>query len=428
MLLIKLNDRLMNTFKIFIVIAFVAIPGTLLSQSAQWRGYQRTGHYTEDNLLQSWPEEGPELLFKTEGIGKGYSSAILSDNIIYVSGKMDTMDYISAIDLTGKILWQVPYGRAWTRSHAETRSTPTIDGNSIYLTSGNGELVCVNKKNGKVIWSVDVMKDFEGEFGTWGHAESPLVVDDKVIFTAAGAKTTMAAFDKNNGDLIWATESLKDKNGYVSPIQIKHHDKRMILGVTGKYIIGVNPENGRIIWKFSYVDLGPLETGRSRRQNNTVTPLYHDGYIYVTSGYDHVGVKLRLNEEGSDVKLVWTDPVLDVHHGGAVLVDGCIYGSNWVNNREGKWCCIDWGTGETKYEQEWNTKGSIVYADGLLYVYEERRGHVGLVRPDSEGFELISSFRVEDGVGPHWAHPSIYDGQLFLRHGDVLMVYNIKAN
>jgi hypothetical protein len=137
-------------------------------------------------------------------------------------------------------------------------------------------------------------------------------------------------------------------------------------------------------------------------------------------------VKLKLNEDGSGVQQVWTDPVLDVHHGGVVLVDDCLYGSNWINNREGKWCAIDWETGKANYEQEWNTKGSIIFADGMLYVYEEQRGHVGLVRPGPEEFDLVSSFRVEDGAGPHWAHPSIYDGKLFLRHGDVLMVYNIK--
>jgi hypothetical protein len=110
-----------------------------------------------------------------------------------------------------------------------------------------------------------------------------------------------------------------------------------------------------------------------------------------------------------------------------VEVDGKIYGSNWKSNREGKWVCMDWNTGEIEYVADWYTKGSMVYADGMLYVYEERTGHVGLVKPDPKGFEVVSSFKVTKGTGPHWAHPFIADGKLFLRHGDVLLVYNIKA-
>jgi outer membrane protein assembly factor BamB len=412
--------------QIFIIVAFITLPMVLYSQSKQFRGYNRTGHFPAENLLKTWPEDGPELLFKTEGIGKGYSSAVLSKNTIFVSGKIDTMDCLTAINLSGEVLWQVPYGRAWTRSYSGTRSTPTIDGKNIYLTSGNGELACVNRKNGKIKWNVDVMKEFEGVFGSWGHAESPLEVDDKVIFTAAGPKTTMVAFNKKNGDLVWATESLEDKNAFVSPILINYNDQKMIVGVAANNILAVNPEDGQIIWTFEYAGIGPSSTERSRRQNNTVTPLHHDDHIYVTSGYNHVGLKLKLDEDGSDVQQVWTDTVLDVHHGGVVLVEDCLYGSNWINNREGNWCSIDWETGEANYEQEWNTKGSVIFADGLLYIYEEHRGNVGLVRPDPNGFDLISSFRVEDGAGPHWAHPSIYEGKLFLRHGDVLMVYNIK--
>jgi hypothetical protein len=108
-----------------------------------------------------------------------------------------------------------------------------------------------------------------------------------------------------------------------------------------------------------------------------------------------------------------------------VLVDGYVYGSNWINNGKGNWVCMNWDSGEIKWETKWENKGSIVYADGLLYLYEEKGGNVGLVQPDPEKFNLISSFQVKDGTGPHWAHPFIRDGKLFLRHGEVLLVYNI---
>jgi outer membrane protein assembly factor BamB len=136
---------------------------------------------------------------------------------------------------------------------------------------------------------------------------------------------------------------------------------------------------------------------------------------------------LSLNPDGTDVSVKWTDSELDVHHGGVVLVDGFIYGSNWLSNSDGNWCCLDWDSGKKMYEQDWKCKGSIISADGMLYIYDEKSGFVGLVRPDPAKFDLVSSFKIKEGTGPHWAHPVIHNGNLFIRHGKVLMVYNIKA-
>ena len=159
-----------------------------------------------------------------------------------------------------------------------------------------------------------------------------------------------------------------------------------------------------------------------------VTPIYHDGKIYVTGGYDHGGFMLRLTDGGSNADIQWTDQVLDVHHGGVVLVEGYLYGSNWLSNNDGNWCCIDWNTGAKKWENHWKCKGSIISAEGLLYIYDERSGFVGLVRADPEKFDLISSFKISKGSGPYWAHPVIHNGKLYVRHGKALMAFNIKSN
>jgi outer membrane protein assembly factor BamB len=147
----------------------------------------------------------------------------------------------------------------------------------------------------------------------------------------------------------------------------------------------------------------------------------------VTSGYDHVGVKFKLTNGGSGIEQVWVNKDLDNHHGQVVLVDGYIYGSNWIDNGNGNWVCVDWITGETKYEKKWVTKGSITAADGKLYCYEERRGNLALVEPTPDDFNIISSFRITKGSGPHWTQPVIHKGILYIRHGEALMAFNIKA-
>ncbi len=135
---------------------------------------------------------------------------------------------------------------------------------------------------------------------------------------------------------------------------------------------------------------------------------------------------LKMNADGTGVTEKYSSTVLDNHHHGVVLVDGYVYGSNWINNGGGNWVCMDWDTGQIKWETQWENKGDIIFADGLLYLYEEKQGNVGLVKPNPEKFDLVSSFRVTDGTGPHWAFPFIDNGKLYIRHGEVLMVYNIK--
>jgi outer membrane protein assembly factor BamB len=396
---------------------------------AQWRGPERNGIYPDSGLLSKWPEKGPKLLWSAEGIGKGYSSAVSNGNMVFVTGMKGGSDYLAAVDLSGKILWQTEIGEGWGGSFPESRCTPTVEGDNVYVLSGKGIIACINAQDGKVKWSFDAVKKFEGVYGDWGVCESLLIDGDKLYYSPAGKKTTMVALNKNTGETIWTSESLDDKSAYVSPLLIRYANKKIVVNVLNDYLIGVDAENGKILWKYNYGELSPEEGMKiwpGAPHTNTITPLFHDGMLYITGGYNHVGAMFGLSEDASSINLIWTDTTLDCHHGGVVLVDGSIYGSNWFDNARGNWCSIDWKTGKMNYEQSWFTKGSIIYADGMLYCYEEKNGNIGLVKPDPLKFEVISSFKVPSGKGPHWAHPSINNGILYIRHGEVLMAYDIS--
>jgi len=407
---------------------------------AQFRGPERDGIFPDSGLLKEWPDTGPELLFSTSGIGKGFSSAVLDEGILYVTGMIDTLDYLSAIDEHGDIRWQKPYGRSWKNSFPDTRSTPTIENEYIYVLSGMGEVSCFSK-TGEKIWYVNVDNDFETTWHRWGVSESLLIIDDMVICTPVGKKASMIALNKHNGNLIWSAHPVPGRRSYVSPILYEFNDIRLILGKSSTDLFAVNPENGTLEWTYSYYLLQPEkedDEGNEGQEDEdteekeepelgwifTNTPIYHEDEIFITAGYDMAAAMLKLSPEGKSVSVKWIDHTFDNHHHGVVLVDGYIFGSNWYNNRDGRWVCMNWNTGEIQYVDEWRTKGNIIYADGLLYVYEER-GNVGLVKPVKDGFEVISSFRISDGEGPHWAHLSIYEKKLLVRHGNVVLVYNI---
>ncbi|MDP4290265.1 MAG: alcohol dehydrogenase, partial [Bacteroidota bacterium] len=142
--------------------------------------------------------------------------------------------------------------------------------------------------------------------------------------------------------------------------------------------------------------------------------------------YNVPSVMLKMAPDGKSVTEKWKDTVLDCHHGGVVLVNGTIYGANWINNGKGKWCSLDWNTGKIGYETEWINKGSIITADNKLICYEEKTGNVALVNPNPAKFDIVSTFKVNKGTGTYWSHPMIDKGKLYIRHGNFLMVYNIS--
>lgn len=393
-----------------------------------FRGPTRNGIYPETGLLKTWPAAGPELLWETLDAGKGYSSPLVVGDRLYLTGMNEDEDkeIFSAYTLDGTKVYTIVYGSPWSKSYPETRTTPMIVDGKAYVISGMGEVVCINTADGAILWTVNG-EQFGRKTGTWGTSECPLVFDGKVLFAPGGDQTAIVALNAENGEVVWKSRSLNDISNYASPILVSHNGKKQIVTLTGKYIIGVNPDNGDIQWTFDTWGESAQANGWEKIAPNA--PIYKDGLIMVSNGYDIGTVMLKLNDDLSAVEEVWRNSDLDTHHGSYVLVDGIVYGSNWLNNTSGNWVAVDWSTGQTKYNEAWgggSSKGSIISADGMLYCYDERRGAIGLVRPTPEKFDVVSRFRITKGEGPHWAHLVINDGVLYVRHGNALMAYKVK--
>lgn len=392
----------------------------------QFRGPNRDGKSAETGLLKKWPEGGPKMLWSVEDmLGIGFSSVAVADGYVYTTGMVDGQGILFAFDLDGNLKWQKNYGPEWTGSHKGARSTPTVDGDRLYVVSGNAKVICFERKTGDIIWEVDGTDKFGAQKTKWGFSEAPLIVDDKVICTPGGQDATMVALNKLNGETIWTTKELSDRSSYSSPILVERGSKKIIINQTDNYVVAVDAETGSVLWKdaFSNYQEGP----ENPKNINPPTPVYFDGCVYTTSGYDDGGAMYELSADGSSFKRKWVDKTLDNHHGGVVVVDGYIYGSNWISNRKGNWVCLEWDTGKVVYETEWQNKGPVIYAEGMLYCYDEKEGNLALVRATPEKFDVVSSFTITKGDGMHWGHPAIYDGRLYIRHGHALMVYDIKA-
>jgi outer membrane protein assembly factor BamB len=394
---------------------------------SEWREEDRTGVSAETGLLKTWPADGPELIWSNSELPKGHSSVTFGKNTIYLTGTDGQNDFLVALDTNGRIKWKTSYGRSWTSSNPESRCTPTVEGDKVYVSSGFGDIACIDGISGKIIWSVKASEVYKGTYGPWGIAESLIVDGERLYYTPGGPETTTIALNKSTGELIWKTESLNDPASYASPILIDYSVRKILVNVTPRYVFGVNVSNGSILWKTNHMAALGKTDPSDNKQIMCVTPLFFNDRIYVTGGYDHGGVMIRLTDQGSKADVAWTDKILDVHHGGVVEINGYIYGSNWLSNGDGNWCCLEWNTGKKMYEEHWKCKGSIISAEGMLYIYDEKKGFVGLVKANPEKFDLVSSFRVKGGSGPYWSHPVINNGNIFLRHGEYLAVYSIKS-
>ena len=393
----------------------------------QFRGPNRDGIYSaESGLLKQWPEGGPQLLWENTDLVQGYSSPAVLSGTVYITGMNEdkTQEVFFAIDSTGKTLYQTPYGTAWKQAYPETRTTPTIVDGKAYVISGMGEIACINIADGSIVWQVDGTAKYGSTTGNWGTAECPLVVDNKVIYSPGGNQTTIVALDKETGAEIWKSRSLGEARNYVQPALITWNGKRQIVGATCNYYYGVDPETGEIQWSVNgWYPSAPWENICPNG------PIFKDGILIFSQGYGINTTAFKLADDLKSVSVAWKNDDLSTHHGGYVLVDGVVYGSNWVNNTSGNWVAVDFATGKTLYNEAWSGgkgKGSTVYADGMLYTYDERRGFVGLVRPTKDKFDVVSEFRITKGSGPYWSHIVISNGIMYVRHGEYLAAYKVK--
>jgi outer membrane protein assembly factor BamB len=341
----------------------------------------------------------------------------LADGSIYTAGNIDDENVVTALDLAGRVAWQAETGKAWTGSTPGSRSTPTIDGARLFYESPLGDLVCLEAKTGERIWGMNILEKFDSRNITWALAESPLIDGRKVICCPGGPQTSMAALDKTNGGVIWTAPSTGDLAGYASPVLVEYQGLRMILTMTSRAVIGVDAETGTLLWRFEHI---------TQFDENILAPIFHDGCVFVsTPRTGSVLFRLRVQERNVTPEAVWRSKEMDNHHGGVLLVDGYLYGTSYQSNHA-RWICLDWKTGEMMYAERGVGKGSLTFADGLLYTLGER-GRVGLLRPTPDRHELISTFELpKGGEGPVWAHPVICGGRLYLRHGDYLYAFDVK--
>jgi outer membrane protein assembly factor BamB len=326
---------------------------------------------------------------------------------------IDGQAVLFVLDMNGKILKQFKYGKEFDDSYPGSRSTPTIAGDLAYLLTGNGKLVCFDLKAGKQVWSKDFLTQMDGSNITWGYTESILVDGDKLFCTPGGKTNNVMALNRMTGETIWSCSGLGELSAYCTPLLIELPARQLLVTHTQNHALGIDAVSGKLLWKSEHKNTYSIHPN---------TPIYSSGKVFIFSGYGQGGEMLKLSADGSSITQEWKIKSFDSKMGGAVLIDGYLYGSG---DADRSWQCIDWKTGAQKYSSTAVGKGVVIAANKKLIGYSER-GELFLADTNPSGLNIISKTKVTAGTEQHWAHPVINSGILYVRHGNALISYKIS--
>jgi outer membrane protein assembly factor BamB len=392
----------------------------------QWRGPNRDAICRETGLLQSWPEDGPPLLWKVTGLGGGYSTPAIHRGRICGLSYRGSDEVVWCLDAaTRRELWVRRIAAKGRVGYNEgSRGTPTLDAGRLYVVGVSGDVACLDVADGRILWSRNFERDFGGRMMSgWGFSESPLIDGEKVIVTPGGDAAALVALDKTTGRTLWQA-AVPDGGGagYGSPMLAEVGGVRMAINWLGRALVGVAVDDGRLLWQYA----------RTANQTaNIPTVIVRGDTVFCSTAYNTGSAVLRLERTADGVRAVevaFVPPrVFQNHHGGVVLVGEHIYGGHGTNG--GAPTCLEFTTGKLAWKQDRSAGGgsaAVLYADGHL-IFRWQDGTLGLIEANPERYKLKGSFRPKDRPNANaWAHPVIVDGRLYLRDQDLLLCYDLR--
>jgi outer membrane protein assembly factor BamB len=375
-----------------------------------WRGPNHDGKSLDKGLLKQWPDDGPSLLWKVDDIGAGFSSVAVTGGKVFISGDRDGKLMIFAFDLDGNPSWKAEHGTGRGGPDG-SRASPVIDNGNLYILNGNGLVGCYDAASGEKKWTREA-KEFGGSPGGWGYSESVLIYKNLAIFKPGG-KNCIVALDKATGETVWKSTGFDAGPEYGSCLPVTFEGQEMIVTGTNRGIVAVDAQSGKMLWSNDW---------SSGNTANCPTPAYADGYIFWANGYGRGGVCLKLGKDDGKVTadVAWTTKEMVCHHGGYVIHEGYIYG-----NHDSGWTCLDLKSGKKQWHERAVGKGSLCFADDMLYLFSENSGQAGLATCSPDGLKLEGKMKVE-GSGPSWAHPVVIGGRLYLRYYTHLYCFSVK--
>ncbi len=410
----------MKQLLLVLLIGIVLLPGCDQGPSAQWRGPERNGIYPESGLMESWPEEGPGLLWVFEGLGRGFAAPAVSGEEIYVVGESDGNSYLYAIGTDGKLRWKSPNGKeflgeGFSSSYPGARATPALYDGLVYAASGTGRIGCFDAATGREVWTVHLMDDLGGILGEFGYSASPLVDEEFLYCIPGGPENNVVALHRKTGKVAWSSEVLRDTFAYGSPLLVKLQETEALIFTSRHHISVLDPSSGALLSSY------PLE-GYEYDGEHCNTPIYSSGTIYFVAN-DVPGqgsVRVKISGDGRTISEVWRNNQVMNNFNGFLVVDEHLYTTVQGN----RLVILDPGDGNISDSLRIPT-GSLAYADSKFFSYGNN-GTMTLINHQKDQLHIGGSFKVKEGSGQHFSYPVLAGGNLYIRRGDALMAYRVS--
>jgi outer membrane protein assembly factor BamB len=387
-------------------------PGAFAADWPQWLGRNRDGASPEK--IAPWKE--PLKVLWKQPVSEGHSSPIVAKGKVFLHTRVKGMDEekLSAFDAaTGELIWRsVPTDRGKLadpfKFGAGPRATPTFAHGRVYTFGITGILTCVDAATGKLVWEVDTLKRYKAANLFFGASCSPVVDDDLVLVNVGGKGASVVAFDADTGKEVW--KALDDPASYSSPILRGGCDDRYAIFLTGRRLVGLSVETGKLLWEHPLVD---------KLSESSTTPVVAGDMLFGSSvTYGGVALKLEGDDRNPSVKELWANPAYNCYFSTPIAIKDQLYivtGTKppaFVNKATLR--CVDAATGK----QHWSRHNVGKYhasllrtGNGKLLLLEEA-GDLVMLEPDPREYRELARSRV---CGKTWAHPALANCKVYIR-------------
>jgi outer membrane protein assembly factor BamB len=393
----------------------------------QWRGPHRDGVIRMAELSTDWPKKGPPLLWE-KPIGLGYSSFAVKDGRLYSLFREGDKEVVACWRFeNGEEVWRFPYDCRTDVDYPGPRSTPTLDGDRLYCVGSDGTLLCLDAATGSPHWKKDLLREFDATAPKWGVAFSPLI-DGDLIFTSPGGSNgnSLAAFNKITGELIW--KNLDEPVGYSSPVAVTIAGQRQILLLTGKSLVAVRANDGKLCWRYPWTTMydvnaaTPLTFAVGRNGESQNAAADEALYVFISSGYARGCALLKITATAGrrfEAKTVFTGRQMSCHFASPVRRGEYLYGID-----DSRLSCLNLRTGKVMWKRSGVQKGSLLRVNDCLLVLGEE-GQLWLFDAVPEQGAPKAEARPFHG-GRCWTMPVIAEGKLFLRNERQMKCFDLR--
>ncbi len=391
------------------------------ARAADWpcfRGPNHNGISAETGWLVQWPAEGPKPLWKAS-IGLGYAAITVANGRAYAAGNAGDTATLYCFDAdTGHNLWRFSCANQILNDYSKPKGmggasgSPAIEGDRVYLMSGDGCLFALETQSGAIVWSNNLVVELGLIKPHWGFTGSPLVQDNLLVVDAGGSGT---AVDKSSGKVVWTSD--KAISGYSTPVPCSFNGTPAVAILSVDTACAVETKTGKAIWSFPF---------KTQNNLNIADVVVSNNNFFVSSGYNHGGVMASF--DGTNARQVWANPGFANHINSSILIDGYLYGvAGMVNGgaQSAVLQCVEFATGAQKWSYAGLGGGGLIVADHKIIMLSDT-GELVVGEASPAAFAPICRARVLKEWC--WTAPTLANGRIYCRNnqGD-LVCLDVKA-